>query len=103
MAASWQPACGERRWPAHHEETTFSPFCFTLLLLVLLVSPTVVEAQTVAGMVSTIAGSTSLSSGSNDGIGTSAQFNFPAGVAMDPAGTFAIVVSLDEVHVREGE
>ena len=44
-----------------------------------------------SGMVSTLAGQAG-SSGSTDGIGTNAMFNSPYGIALDAAGTFAVVV-----------
>ena len=44
-----------------------------------------------SGVVSTLAGQAG-SSGSTDGVGSNALFNGPAGLAMDAAGTFAVVV-----------
>ena len=42
-------------------------------------------------MVSTLAGQAG-SSGSTNGVGTNARFNGPVGIALDAAGTFAVVV-----------
>ena len=44
-----------------------------------------------SGVVSTLAGQAG-STGSTNGIGTNARFNFPRGIALDAAGTFAVVV-----------
>ena len=44
-----------------------------------------------SGLVTTIAGSPYQSPGHDDGVGAFASFNHPLGVAMDPAGTFALV------------
>ena len=53
-----------------------------------------------SGLVSTLAG-TSGASGSADGLGTAASFNTPLGVAMDAAGTVALIVSgYEEYHDR---
>ena len=48
-----------------------------------------------SGTVTTLAGLAG-SSGSTDGVGTSARFNGPYHIAMDAAGTFAIAVGLFE-------
>lgn len=44
--------------------------------------------------VTTVAGSPPYTCGSDDGVGTGATFNYPSGVAVNSAGTFAVVVSL---------
>ena len=44
-----------------------------------------------SGVVSTLAGQAG-SPGSTNGIGTNARFNNPYGIALDAAGTFAVVV-----------
>ena len=44
-----------------------------------------------SGVVSTLAGQAA-SSGSANGIGTNARFNIPIGIALNAAGTFAVVV-----------
>ena len=44
-----------------------------------------------SGVVSTLAGQVG-STGSTNGIGTNARFNWPLGIALDAAGTFAVVV-----------
>ena len=44
-----------------------------------------------SGLVSALAGNTG--GGSANGLGTTALFNLPHGIAMDPAGTIAVVVS----------
>lgn len=49
------------------------------------------------GRVSRIAGSATLTGGHADGVGTAVLFNKPSAVAMNPAGTFAIVVRIVEV------
>ena len=65
-----------------------------LLLLLLLADPhaTRIAAGQAVGTVSTLAG-TSGALGSANGLGTSAKFYYPSGVAMDAAGTVALVVS----------
>lgn len=50
-------------------------------------------------LVSTLAGAAGLS-GTADGIGTSALFNRPVGVALDAAGTFVLVVRFDRSGLR---
>lgn len=45
-----------------------------------------------SGLVTTLAGSTSQTYGHADGAGTAATFYNPIGIAMDAAGTFALVV-----------
>jgi len=45
-----------------------------------------------SGAVSTLAGLAG-TSGSSNGIGTNARFRDPLGIALDAAGTFAVVVS----------
>ena len=45
-----------------------------------------------SGVVSTLAGQAG-STGSTNGIGANARFNDPEGIALDAAGTFAVVVS----------
>ena len=47
-----------------------------------------------SGVVSTLAGQAG-STGSTNGIGTNATFNGPIGIALDAAGTFAVVVRRD--------
>ena len=55
-----------------------------------------------SGVVSTLAGQ-ARSFGSTNGIGTNARFNFPTGIALDAAGTFAVVVRGDgRGALREG-
>jgi hypothetical protein len=49
--------------------------------------------------VSTVAGAV-LVQGSSDGLGTAAQFYFPAGAAFDAAGTFALIVDGNNFLVR---
>ena len=44
-----------------------------------------------SGVVSTLAGRAG-SIGSTNGIGTNAMFNYPRGIALDAAGTVAVVV-----------
>jgi hypothetical protein len=46
-----------------------------------------------SGLVTTLAGQT-LSDPFSDGFGTVATFNKPWGIAINPAGTFALVVSI---------
>lgn len=51
-------------------------------------------------MVSTVAGNVSgavtlTNTGHADGVGTAASFNNPFGIAMDGAGTFAVVVRVN--------
>lgn len=45
-----------------------------------------------SGLVTTLAGSPSQTSGHADGVGAAASFYNPRGVAMDAAGTFVVVV-----------
>ena len=47
-----------------------------------------------SGLVSTLAGNTSGATGSADGLGTNASFYGPVSVAMDAAGTVALIVSI---------
>ena len=44
------------------------------------------------GVVSTLAGQMAVA-GFNNGVGTTATFNLPMGIALDAAGTFAVIVS----------
>ena len=44
-----------------------------------------------SGVVSTLAGQAG-STGSTNGVGTNAGFSYPIGIALDAAGTFAVVV-----------
>ena len=46
-----------------------------------------------SGVVSTLAGQAG-SAGSTNGVGTNARFNNPRGIALDAAGTFAVVVRM---------
>ena len=48
-----------------------------------------------SGVVSTLAGQAG-SSGSTNGLGTNARFRDPYGIALDAAGTFAVVVRREE-------
>ena len=50
------------------------------------------------GQVSTIAGTTT--SGSNDGIGTNARFNYPIGMAFDPLGTMLYIGAKNNNAIR---
>ena len=74
------------------------PLLRLLLILLLLFLPQAVRGQTIGvGNVMTLAGSLSGVVGVNnyghaDGVGISASFYLPWGVAMDSAGTFAVVV-----------
>ena len=52
-----------------------------------------------SGVVSTLAGQ-ALSIGSTNGVATNARFSRPYGIALDAAGTFAVVVR--SMHIREG-
>ena len=55
----------------------------------------VVRRVTVSsGEVSTLAGKAGVS-GYADGVGTIAELNGPTGIAVDSAGTFALIVSVD--------
>ena len=45
-----------------------------------------------SGVVSTLAGQAG-SNGATNGVATNARFNNPVGIALDAAGTFAVVVS----------
>ena len=55
-----------------------------------------------SGVVSTLAGQAG-STGSTNGIGTNARFRYPWGIALDAAGTFAVVVRKDgRVALLEG-
>ena len=69
---------------------------YTLVLTVwsvLIVSGVVAQ---IVGSVSTLAGGNGgIVAGSSNGIGTASTFNNPNGVAMDAAGTVAVVVSVD--------
>lgn len=51
----------------------------------------------VTGLVTTLAGSPTQSAGHADGLGSLATFNYPLCVAMDGAGSIAIVVRRAEV------
>ena len=62
-----------------------------MLLVYMLWSSRVTDAQDV-GTVTTLAG-TNFTIGYADGPAVNATFNRPHGIAMDPAGTFALVVS----------
>ena len=74
-----------------------------LLLLLLLADPhaTHIAAGQAVGTVSTLAG-TSGASGSANGLGTAASFNSPYGVAIDAAGTVALIVSGPGENTGEG-
>ena len=52
------------------------------------------------GLVTTLAGNSTQSTGHADGAGTAASFDCPVGVSLNSAGTLAIVVSAGE---RRGE
>lgn len=65
---------------------------FLLLGLILVLSPWDGEGQ-VIGVVTTLAGSISGSTGFADGVGTAAAFRGPSGIVMDSSSSFAIVVS----------
>jgi hypothetical protein len=55
-----------------------------------------------SGVVSTLAGQAG-STGSTNGIGSNARFNIPQGIALDAAGTFAVVVRREGMDaLREG-
>lgn len=66
------------------------------MLTCLVLSPDTVQvvAGQIAGTVTTVAGNSSLPTGRADGVGTAASFFNPWGVAMDAAGTFAVIVSV---------
>lgn len=69
-----------------------------MLFLLWGVVPILQASGQVAGNVTTLAGSLSdtiglTNSGSSDGRGTAASFNNPAGIAMDAAGSFVVIVS----------
>ena len=56
-----------------------------------------------SGLVTTLAGDTtslvgSSNQGHSDGLGSDTSFDAPFGIAMNPLGTFAIVVSADCAH-----
>ena len=65
-----------------------------------------------SGVVSTLAGQAG-SSGSTNGVATNARFNYPSGIALDAASTFAVVVrrggrgamrkGSDATRMEEGE
>ena len=82
--------------PSHPSLLPLPPFIFFLLP-----APTLLQADTnhliryidlSSGLVSTLAGTSGVP-GSANGLGITASFNWPYDVAMDAAGTFALVVS----------
>ena len=52
----------------------------------------------VLGQVTTLAGSTS--SGTTNGVGTIAKFNFPIGVVVNPVGTLVYVADCNNHNIR---
>ena len=77
-----------------------------LLLVLLLGAPTPASptpAPTpppVLYMVTTLAGGSSGSSGSADGVGGAARFNHPVGIAMDAASGVALVADRMKTHIK---
>ena len=56
---------------------------------------------TAAGVVTTIAGSLTNASGNQDGVGTSALFNLPDGLAIDPSGTILYIGDYGNNSIRK--
>lgn len=71
------------------------PFCAAAALFCQtdIASHAVRRVDIASSLVTTVAGSPTQSSGRADGLGTAASFYYPIGIALDAAGTFAVIVS----------
>ena len=92
--------------PPRPQPSKHGPFPHLLALLLGLASTWTAAGQTLAGNVTTFVGDTTGMPNNfwhADGVGTASSFQKPLGVAMDAAGSFAIIVRSDEVEWLDEE